>query len=821
MNHSSNRNQDSKSRSNSQSSKSRSRSRSRSPSLQNESKINNNPHERQKNNGKLYLANIPINIPQQRIKQEFEKYGKILDCKFYQKSGVPNPYYYGSITLSRKTEADLAMNNITKEYNWTVMPFNNNAKAKNNSHKERNFNNLNKNISNINNLNKINIISNSALPQIDENNYNINGNMKVREITVGNLPLSTSKTDLYKEFFIFGEISKIDDTKIIENAKIATIKYRLINSAIKAVEKNDKMNFKGNIITVNLSNSSQRKDIKGNENGYELNEGNCKLIVVVCLGKNMNTLNEEDALKIFEKFGEIKTVLIKNINNKIHIFAEYYKPEHAKIAIDELNKDINLKQLFGDGNCEINYYFKNKSNEINPNLNDLNNINANYSNNNINNNVNLMNNQNLMMQKMGMTNPALLFQLMQQQKNIINKQLNINNKSKLTDLNQLNNINISTNNSNNLINSNQNQIHPNNINMPFPYNPRLPLFPNLPGYNLPQNNRNFPNQNQNLQLLQAFLNNPAFSNMSNNNFKNINNLNNMNNANMNNMMPNYMNMNINNNINNINNNINNNKNKSNEVNDILNQILSDKNSHKNNSSSNNNSDSDVSSINGSHQSAEEMDFEKEYSLEGENLQLIWSGFLTKNNKDRTSVDMYKIRGNIDDSSIKEVNINVFNKISYDEVMQKRELGLVAISPQTITQKENFDSFITYLHEKQRCGVVNLSGNKYILYLVSPSEFSKKFYINPKKHLLGIFVDISSEQGRTPGTIPPPVISLTEKRRLMSKNKKNEKKEKENEQIKKLKEELKKLENNGGEEGIKSVEEIMKQNPELKDILNKL
>ena len=72
MNHSSNRNQDSKSRSNSKSSKSRSRSRSRSPSLQNESKINNNPHERQKNNGKLYLANIPINIPQQRIKQEYE-----------------------------------------------------------------------------------------------------------------------------------------------------------------------------------------------------------------------------------------------------------------------------------------------------------------------------------------------------------------------------------------------------------------------------------------------------------------------------------------------------------------------------------------------------------------------------------------------------------------------------------------------------------------------------------------------------------------------------------------------------------------------------
>ena len=825
MNHSSNKNQDSKSRSNSQSSKSRSRSRSRSSSLQKESKLANNPQERQKNNGKLYLANIPINIPQQRIKQEFEKYGKILDCKFYQKTGVPNPYYYGSITLSKKSEADLAMNNITKEYNWTVMPFNNNAKSKNNSHKERNFNNLNNNISNLNNLNKINIISNSALPQNDENNYNINGNIKVREITVGNLPLSTCKADLYKEFFIFGEISKIDDTKIIDDKKIATIKYRLINSAMKAVEKNNKMNFKGNIITINLSNSSQRKDIKGNENGYELNEGNCKLIVVVCLGKNMNVLNEEEALKIFEKFGEIKTVLIKNINNKIHIFAEYYKPEHAKMAIDELNKDMNLKQLFGEGNYEINYYFKNKLNEINPSSNELNNINTNinvnFQNNNIINNANIMNNQNIMMQKMGMTNPALLFQLIQQQ-NLINKQLNINNKSKLTDINQLNNINISTNNSNNLINSNHNQIPPNNINMPFPYNLRPQIFPNLQGYNLPKNNRNIPNQNQNLQLLQAFLNNPAFSNMPNNNFKNLNNQNIINNMNMNNMMPNYMNVNINNNnINNINNNNINNKNKSNEVNDILNQILSDKNSHKNNSSNSNNSDSDIASINGSHQSSEEMEFEKEYSLEGENLQIIWSGFLTKNNKDRTSVDMYKIRGNIDDSIIKEVNINVFNKVSYDEVLQKRELGLVAISPQSITQKDNFDSFITYLHEKQRCGVVNLSGNKYILYLVSPSEFSKKFYINPKKHLLGIFVDISSEQGRNPATIPPPVISLTEKRRLMSKSKKNEKKEKDNEQIKKLKDDLKKLENISGEEGIKSVEEMIKQNPELKDILNKL
>ena len=80
-----------------------------------------------------------------------------------------------------------------------------------------------------------------------------------------------------------------------------------------------------------------------------------------------------------------------------------------------------------------------------------------------------------------------------------------------------------------------------------------------------------------------------------------------------------------------------------------------------------------------------------------------------------------------------------------------------------------------MEEKQRCGVVNLSDNKYILYILSPCEFSQKFYINPKKHLLGILVDATVEPTRQQITIPPPVISLTEKRRLLSRNKKNENK----------------------------------------------
>ena len=852
MKHLSLNNQREKSNSSSPSPKSRSRSRSRSRSISPRNPTQEKSNTRQRNNnnheGKLYLANIPLNIPQQRIKQEFEKFGKVLEFKLRAKKDSPKPYYYGSVTLERKAEAELAMNNLTKEYNWTVAPFNSDSKDKN-TNKERNLNNLNNNISNLNNLNNFNYNKSSQFQTEDKNKNNINGGMKVREILVGNLPLSTNETDLYKEFFIFGEISKIE-IKLNDNQKFGYIKFRLINSAMKALEQNDKMNYKGNVLSVNLSNINQRREIQGNEPKYELNENNCKLIVI-CLDKNKNNIiNEENALNIFQQYGKIKAVLIKNINNRNHIFAEYYKPEDAKIAIDELNKNLELKKNFGDENCEINYYFKNKWNEINPsseggNKNfdtNLNNLNL-KCNNNIN-NVNLMN-KNIMMPNIGMTNPTLLLQYMQQiqKQNLLNKPLNqlnqlnnINNKSQLTDINQINNINLTNNIINNKNNPNIQPIPTNplqqNINMSFPYNTRLPFYPNFPGFNLPQNSRNFPNQfpqnqNNNLQLLQALLNKSQL-NMNNNNNNINNNMNNNNSINnMNNIIPNYMNMNINNNLNFKNNiKINENK-KTNKVEDILNQIMSDKNNQKNNNNnSNNNSDSDNCSINGSHQSTEEMEFEKDYSLETENLPIIWNGYLFKNSKDKTNVDMYKIRGNIDDTYFKEVRLYIINRIPYEEVLKKRELGLVAISPQNITQKENFDSFINFLNEKQRCGVINLNKGEYILYLLAPSEFSKKFYINPKKHLLGIIVDGTGESNRNLTTIPPPVISLTEKRSILNRNKKNDNNKKDNNEqgnIEKLKEELKKLENNNNDDGLKNIEEFIKQNPDidLKNILSKL
>ena len=822
----------------------RERSRSREREIEEEREKNGvHIHHTFKNHnnieeGKLYLANIPLNIPQNKIKEEFENYGRILDYSFRKKTDVPNPYYYGYITLSQKSEAEEAMINITKNFNWTVMPFNRDTKERNIKNK-----NLNNNLNNLlycKNNNREDSLSS------DYENNNLNNKLinfiKVREIWVKNLPLSANEINLYKEFFIYGEISKID-LKTFGDTKSAFIKYRLINSAIKALEKANNMDFNGNIINITFSNPTHKKDIIGNELGYELTENNCKLIVA-CFNRNIECSNEETACNIFENFGKIKNIIIKNISDINHIFIEYYKCEDAKRAVEEMNTDVNIenRKILGDENCEINFYFKNKLNQINPILIEGKNINTNFAQNNMNNNI-LFNN--MMMHGLpktvnyGNNNPALIFQLLQ--KNLLNNQFNFNKLNNNINNNLQNKCQNSFNQipskifnfNNNLIpqnynNNSVNNMQLNNINLSNPlYNifnnntlyPKTSLpyiqpqiFPNLQGNNFQQTSQNLQNMNQNATLNQnqlsisLLLNNPCISNIINNSFKNLINLN-----------PNIKNNNNNSNKEN--------NTKSNDVKDLLNKIMLDKENKK----TNNNSDSDISSVNGS-QSAEEMDFEKEYSLEEENLKYIWNGILTKNKKDKVNVDVYKIRGNIDDNYFKGFHLNICNRIQYEEVMKKHLLGIVAISPQNVTQREIFDQYINYLNERQRCGVINLS-EKCVLYLASPGEFSNKFYINPKKHLLGLLADTTVQSllyiDMNNLALPPPVISMTEKRRLMNKNKKNDHSKDnnncENDPIKVLKEQLKINEHceENEKEKFNNVNELIKQNPKIKEIIEKL
>lgn len=206
-----------------------------------------------------------------------------------------------------------------------------------------------------------------------------------------------------------------------------------------------------------------------------------------------------------------------------------------------------------------------------------------------------------------------------------------------------------------------------------------------------------------------------------------------------------------------------------EVKDMLQEALkSIKTENSNNSKSD--KESDISSIKGE----AELDFEKEYSLEEENLKNIWSGYLTKNKRDRIIVDAYQIRGNISEH-FTESQLNVSHRTQYDEIMKRPILGIIAISPENVTQCDLFQDYINYFNEKQRVGVINTE-SKSTLYLVPPCEFSRKFYQNPKKHLLGILVDSTKEPKSYVDmnnlSLPPSVISTTEKKLLAKQQKKN-------------------------------------------------
>lgn len=203
----------------------------------------------------------------------------------------------------------------------------------------------------------------------------------------------------------------------------------------------------------------------------------------------------------------------------------------------------------------------------------------------------------------------------------------------------------------------------------------------------------------------------------------------------------------------------------NNLKDLLQEAISNFATNQNN---NNDESQDITSIQDN-----TYIFEKEYSLEEENLKQLWSGFITKNKKDRVGVDAFQIRNECSEFFTSEYNLNVSHRTQFEEIMKRPIIGIVAFSPQNETQCDSFNEYINYFSEKQRVGVVNMRSNA-ILYIVPSGDFSRKFYQNPKKHLLGIFVNSTVEPKSYVDmnnlSLPPPVISLTEKRLHLKKSK---------------------------------------------------
>jgi RNA recognition motif-containing protein len=124
------------------------------------------------------------------------------------------------------------------------------------------------------------------------------------------------------------------------------------------------MNIGGNVIRISFSDSGKRKDIIGDESGYELNEKTCKLLHI-SLNKNSQVASESILKELFKKYGTVRAMHIKNNPGfRPTIYLEYSKPEEAENAINNLvllDQTGEKRKLIGDPSCDINFYFKKKT----------------------------------------------------------------------------------------------------------------------------------------------------------------------------------------------------------------------------------------------------------------------------------------------------------------------------------------------------------------------------------------------------------------------------------------------------------------------------
>ena len=163
----------------------------------------------------------------------------------------------------------------------------------------------------------------------------------------------------------------------------------------------------------------------------------------------------------------------------------------------------------------------------------------------------------------------------------------------------------------------------------------------------------------------------------------------------------------------------------------------------------------------------ETPYERDFSLENENLHHAWSGFLSKNKEKKAGVDAYQLRNECADLFGKEFNLNITHRTQFEEIFKRKILGVIVFSPNNETQSSIFEEYIKYFEEKSRAGVVNLKDVS--LYVLAPSEISRKFYKSPKKHLLGIFFNPNEESKLYVDMdnleLPPAIISKAEKETL--------------------------------------------------------
>eukprot|EP00826_Nyctotherus_ovalis_P005369 TRINITY_DN1120_c0_g4_i2.p1 TRINITY_DN1120_c0_g4~~TRINITY_DN1120_c0_g4_i2.p1 ORF type:complete len:294 (-),score=54.95 TRINITY_DN1120_c0_g4_i2:27-908(-) len=148
------------------------------------------------------------------------------------------------------------------------------------------------------------------------------------------------------------------------------------------------------------------------------------------------------------------------------------------------------------------------------------------------------------------------------------------------------------------------------------------------------------------------------------------------------------------------------------------------------------------------------------------LDHLWSGFITKNKQNRVGVDAYLVSGDLAEY-FTDYNLNISHRTSLEEVKRigPAIFGVVVFVIQNETQASIFASYIDYFGKKQCVGIVPIKSN-ILIYLVPPCDFTKKYINTKESFMLGLLADASKlprsgheekkeETARTPLESPMP------------------------------------------------------------------
>lgn len=134
---------------------------------------------------------------------------------------------------------------------------------------------------------------------------------------------------------------------------------------------------------------------------------------------------------------------------------------------------------------------------------------------------------------------------------------------------------------------------------------------------------------------------------------------------------------------------------------------------------------------------------------------FWSGFLTKCKKNRLGVDSYLLAG--EDGFVNDLldsYLNISHKTTFDEVLGKTALAVVAFLPTNPLNKKVYSEYYGYFREKKIAGIVNHLKHKskplHILLYVVPycEEFKNIAPFAEDGQLIGVITPFQKNIGET-------------------------------------------------------------------------